>query len=193
MGMCTASGRVQFRPGMRLTDLIGSLDELKPLADLHYVLIRRETGPTRIVSALSADLAAAFAAPGHRADVMLQSRDTVYVFDLASSRDRMIDADARGTRSPERRAMCRSRSSRIGGRVKVPGHYPLEPGMTVSDLLRAGGGLDQAAFGGQAELTRHQIVRRLAARVAAAHDRPRRRARGRCRPPTCRCWPSTTW
>ncbi len=32
---------------MRLTDLVGSLDELKPLADLHYVLIRRETGPTR--------------------------------------------------------------------------------------------------------------------------------------------------
>ncbi len=30
--------------------------------------------------------------------------------------------------------------------------------MTVSDLLRAGGGLDQAAFTGEAELTRYQVV-----------------------------------
>jgi len=30
--------------------------------------------------------------------------------------------------------------------------------MTVSDLLRAGGGLDQAAYGGQAELTRYEVI-----------------------------------
>jgi protein involved in polysaccharide export with SLBB domain len=42
----------------------------------------------------------------------------------------------------------------IGGRVKAPGEYPLEPGMRISDLLRAGGQLDDAAFGGKAELTR---------------------------------------
>jgi protein involved in polysaccharide export with SLBB domain len=38
--------------------------------------------------------------------------------------------------------------------VKAPGEYPLEPGMRVSDLLRAGGQLDDAAFGGKAELIR---------------------------------------
>src|SRR4029077_14131312 len=91
MGHVHRSGRMQFRPGMRLTDLIGSMDELQPLADTHYVLIRRVTGPTRIVSALSANLEAASTAPGSDADVMLQSRDTVYVFDLATSRGRVID------------------------------------------------------------------------------------------------------
>jgi polysaccharide biosynthesis/export protein len=45
----------------------------------------------------------------------------------------------------------------VAGRIKVPGKYPLEPGMRVSDLLRAGGSLDEAAYGGQAELTRYQI------------------------------------
>ena len=154
MGHVHRSGRVQYRPGMRLTDLIGSIDELQPLADTHYVLIRRETGPTRIVSALSADLEAAFTAPGSDADVMLQSRDTVYVFDLATSRGRVIDPmlvefdRQSGANVPQQLVT-------ISGRVKVPGNYPLEPGMTVSDLLRAGGGLDQAAFTGQAELTRH--------------------------------------
>ena len=43
------------------------------------------------------------------------------------------------------------------GRVKVPGEYPLEPGMTVSDLLRAGGSLEAAAFGGNAELARQYV------------------------------------
>jgi len=154
MGHVHRSGRVQFRPGMRLTDLIGSMDELQPLADTHYVLIRRETGPTRIVSALSANLEDAFTAPGSDADVMLQSRDTVYVFDLATSRGRVIDPmlaeldRQSGANVPQQLVT-------INGRVKVPGNYPLEPGMTVSDLLRAGGGLDQAAFTGQAELTRH--------------------------------------
>ena len=154
MGHVHRSGRVQYRPGMRLTDLIGSMDELQPLADTHYVLIRRETGPTRIVSALSANLEAAFTAPGSDADVMLQSRDTVYVFDLATSRGRVIDPmlvefdRQSGANVPQQLVT-------ISGRVKVPGNYPLEPGMTVSDLLRAGGGLDQAAFTGQAELTRH--------------------------------------
>jgi protein involved in polysaccharide export with SLBB domain len=44
----------------------------------------------------------------------------------------------------------------IGGRVRAQGDYPLEPGMRISDLLRAGGNLQDAAFGGKAELTRYR-------------------------------------
>lgn len=157
MGHVHRAGRTQYRPGMRLTDLVGSLDELKPLADTHYVLVRRETGPTRTVSAISADLAAAFAAPGSEADVMLQARDTVYVFDLATSRERVMqpilfELERQSSAGTPQQVVT------VSGRVKVSGSYPLEPGMTVSDLLRAGGGLDQAAFTGEAELTRHQIA-----------------------------------
>lgn len=157
MGHVHRAGRVQYRPGMRLTDLVGSLDELKPNADTHYVLVRRETGPTRNVSVVSADLAAAFAAPGTEKDTILQARDTVYVFDLASSRDRvvqpiLIDLERQAN------ALTPQQVVKISGRVKVPGSYPLEPGMTVSDLIRAGGGFDQSAFTGEAELTRFNIV-----------------------------------
>lgn len=157
LGHVHRSGSVQYRAGMRLTDLIGSLDELKPLADTHYALIRRETGPTRMVSVASADLAAAFADPASEANIPLQPRDRVHVFDLASSRDRVVtpildDLTRQSSRDEPLQIVG------IGGRVKVPGKYPLEPGMTVSDLVRAGGGLDQAAFGGEAELTRYEIV-----------------------------------
>jgi protein involved in polysaccharide export with SLBB domain len=47
---------------------------------------------------------------------------------------------------------------RVGGKVKVPGLYPLEPGMRISDLLRAGGSLDESAYEGQAELSRYAVI-----------------------------------
>lgn len=147
----------QYRPGMRLTDLLQSLDELRPLADLHYVLVRRETGPDRRVSVISADLAAAFASPVSEANIALQSRDRVHVFDLASSRNEVVapimqELNRQSSRDEPLQSVG------IGGRVKVPGQYPLEAGMTVSDLLRAGGSLDQAAYAGAAELTRYEVI-----------------------------------
>lgn len=146
----------QFRTGMRLTDLVGSLDELKPLSDQNYVLIRRETGPDRRVSVVSADLAAAFASPSSEANVRLQARDRVFVFDLATTREEIIapiivDLQRQSGHQDQLRSVS------VGGRVKVPGQYPLESGMTVADLIRAGGGLDAAAFDSTAELTRFEV------------------------------------
>ena len=46
---------------------------------------------------------------------------------------------------------------RIDGRVKARGDYPLEREMRISDLLRAGGGLQDAAYGAKAELTRYRV------------------------------------
>jgi len=46
---------------------------------------------------------------------------------------------------------------RIDGRVKARGDYPLEREMRISDLLRAGGGLQDAAYGATAELTRYRV------------------------------------
>ena len=56
-------GGYAWHEGLRLTDVIGSIDELKPNADQHYVLIRRVRGPGRQINVLSADLAAALDAP----------------------------------------------------------------------------------------------------------------------------------
>jgi protein involved in polysaccharide export with SLBB domain len=150
-------GRVQYRKGMRLTDLIPSMDELKPLADAHYVLIRRETGPTREISVLSADLGVAIANPASESNVALQARDRVFVFDLAGSRDRVVEPIVADLARQSDLAQP-LQVVNVGGQVKVPGQYPLEPDMSVSDVLRAGGGLSQAAYGGAAELTRYEVV-----------------------------------
>jgi polysaccharide export outer membrane protein len=146
-----------WREGLRLTDVIRSVDDLKPNADLNYLLIRRELPPNRLITVTSADLGAALNAPGSEADVLLMPRDRIFVFDLETSRDRIIRPLMNELRTQANFSRPLEVVS-VDGRVKVPGEYPLEPGMTVSDLIRAGGNLSDAAYGGKAELTRYRVV-----------------------------------
>ncbi len=150
-------GDFQYRAGMRLSDLLGSFDELRPNADQHYVLIRREREPDRKTQVFSADLVKALQAPGSSADIQLAPRDQVHVFDLESGRDIVVEPLMRELQVQSTLDQPTS-EVRIGGRVKVPGRYPLEPEMRVSDLIRAGGSMDEAAYGGDAELTRYSVV-----------------------------------
>lgn len=179
-GYVFSPGAFAWHQGIRLSDVVHSADELRPNADLHYVLIRRENPPDRRISVLSADLAAALAAPGSSADVELMPRDHISVFDLQSGRDRVIqpvldELHLQGSSEQP------SQVVNINGRVKVPGEYPLEHGMTVSDLVRAGGGTADAAYGGKAELIRYEVVKGEARRTqllnidlaAALHGDPR--------------------
>ena len=77
----------------------------------------------------------------------------------------------------------------IDGQVKVPGDYPLEPGMRVSDLIRAGGGLDPGGLRrARGAVALHGREWR-AARHAGDLDRSGCDASRRSRAPTCRCKP----
>jgi polysaccharide export outer membrane protein len=152
-----------FRRGMRVTDVIRSIDELKPDADVHYVLVRRETGASRTVSVQSVDLAAALDAPRAATNIVLQPRDRVIVLDRsnrsvlgAGTRRRVIDDLLDELRRQSTMANP-TRIVSIRGRVNAPGEYPLEPGMRLTDLLRAGGGADDGAYAGAAELSRSGI------------------------------------
>ena len=158
----TVEGHV-FRPaqaawqeGLRLTDVLGSVDELKPNADLNYVLIRRELPPDRRITAVSADLAAALRDPASARNIKLMPRDRIIVFDVESGRRQVLDPLLEEIRRQSRIDQP-GEIVRIDGRVKARGDYPLEPQMRVSDLLRAGGGLQDAAYGAKAELTRYRV------------------------------------
>jgi polysaccharide biosynthesis/export protein len=155
-GFVFRPGAVAWHEGMRITDVLPSVDELKPNADLNYVLIRRESPPDRRVSILSADLAAALRDPGSAKDVELKPRDRIVVFDLESGREQLLAPLLEDMRR-QSRIDTPSALVRVDGRVKVRGDYPLEPQMRVSDLLRAGGGLQDAAYGARAELTRYRV------------------------------------
>jgi protein involved in polysaccharide export with SLBB domain len=150
-------GAFAYHPGLRLSDVLTSFDEVRPEADLHYIMIRRAVPPTNQVEVISADLRKALAAKGSLTDPELHPRDEITVFNLSSGRARVLEPVIRDLElqaTPDQPEQVVD----IDGRVKAPGKYPLEPTMHISDLIRAGGSLDDSAYRGQAELTRYAVV-----------------------------------
>ena len=126
-------------------------------SDLNYVLVRREVAPNVNVQVVSADLQAAWRNPAGPANLALQPRDTVYVFNIETGRQQIIEpivAEMKAQAAPNTPVPV----VRVGGQVRAEGEYPLEPGMRISDLMRAGGGLNEAAYATDAELTRYAVV-----------------------------------
>jgi polysaccharide biosynthesis/export protein len=150
-------GAFQFRAGLRLTDVLGSFDDLRPNADRHYVMIRRVVPPEEKVEVISADLERALGARGSAVDPQLQPRDRIIVFDLTANRARTV-APIVDDLKLQASAVKPAQVVVIGGEVRVPGPYPLEPSMHVSDLIRAGGSLEDSAYTGEAELNRYEVV-----------------------------------
>lgn len=155
-GFVYRPGRFEYRPGLRLTDVLGNIGELRQNADQRYIMIRRIVPPNETVQVISADLRRALAARGSAADPELKPRDKIFVFDLSADRERILapvirELELQATPDAPEQVVS------IDGRVKAPGHYPLEPNMRVSDLIRAGGSLEDAAFRGEAEITRYPV------------------------------------
>ena len=150
------SGAYQFRPGMRLTDLVPSADYLMPGADTGYVLVRREDG-NNLATVVSADLRSAWVNPASPENLVLQARDTVHVFSFAFGRQRVIKPLLEELQL-QSRVDQPYREVSVSGSVKAPGIYPMEPGMRVSDLLRAGGHLSEEAYTLRAELARYTVI-----------------------------------
>ena len=119
-------GAFAYQSGLRLTDVLHSFAEVQPEADLHYIMIRRVAPPELKTEVISADLTRALAAPHSAADPELRPRDEITVFNLSSSRGRILapilrDIELQATPDKPEQVV------NIDGRVKVPGKYPLEP------------------------------------------------------------------
>ncbi|MGE3481542.1 MAG: SLBB domain-containing protein [Gammaproteobacteria bacterium] len=156
-GHVNRPGDYQWFAGMRLTDLLPSMAELQPRADAHYQLIVRRDPASRDIRFIDADLAAALEGKDPADDPELQSEDEIRVFALDEDRSaaiRPLLALTETQSSPGRPLHIVT----IDGTVHHPGQYPLSPGMKVSDLLRAAGGLTDRAYTLTLELTRHSVV-----------------------------------
>jgi protein involved in polysaccharide export with SLBB domain len=177
-------GDFEWRKGLRLSDVISSLAELKPQADINYVLIRRETWPDKRVKALSANLEAALANPASKDNILLQPRDVIRVFDLASERagagagagtvadtvvgmsEDILEEEPLPTDiqvlANELRLQATAENPleivSIGGKVRAPGNYPFEEDMRLSELILAGANLAEGAYTIEAELSRFEVI-----------------------------------
>lgn len=151
-------GGYQWHQGMRITDLIPSMEnDLLPRPDLDYALIRRELKPDHRVQVFSVQPGKALKDPASVDNVELRSRDELILFGFTEKRKEFVEPLIEELR---RQATFHqhARVATVGGLVRFPGDYPLEEAMTVSDLIRAGGGLAEAAFALGAELTRYDVI-----------------------------------
>jgi protein involved in polysaccharide export with SLBB domain len=108
-------------------------------------------------------------------------RDRITVFGLSSTRDHVMQPILDELRL-EGTSNQPSQVVQVSGHVKVPGSYPLEPGMTVSDLVRAGGGAADEAYQSEAELVRYEVLKGEVRRPSSSRSISARRCAA-IRPP----------
>lgn len=149
-------GGYQWREGMRLSNLLTGTDSLLPAADVDYVVIARTLQPGGELQVSSAELGAAIAQPGGPADPSLLARDRVIVFGQQTDRATVLAPLLERLRAQARKG-APEQVVTVRGMVAFPGDYPLEQGMTVTDLVRAAGGFAQQAYGSTAELARYEL------------------------------------
>jgi protein involved in polysaccharide export with SLBB domain len=127
-------GKYPYKDGFKVTDLVGSFDDLLPEPADRAEIIRLhppDFAPTVIPFNLRDVLAKTVPAPS------LEPFDTVRIFGR-------YEADAPKVS--------------IYGEVMRPGEYPLTERMTAADLLRLAGGFKRSAFRQTADLTSYAIV-----------------------------------
>jgi len=155
-GRVTQPGVYQWKEGARLSHYLPTMDSVQLNADLDYVLIIREIRPEFKLKVFSSSLRQIFNQPNGAYDVLMHPRDTIYVFDAGEQRgielDKIMDQLQRQSNQVEA-----TRIVRVSGEIRFPDSYPLEDGMRISDLIRAGGQLKESAFMFEAELTRYVV------------------------------------
>ena len=151
-------GGYQWRPGMRVTDLIPSIEnDLLPRPDLDYALVRRELKPDHRLKIFSVQPGNALQDPASKYNVELESRDELILFGFSEYRTEIVEPlieelQAQATFQRPTQVVT------VGGLVRQSGEYPLEERMNIGDLIRAGGGLAEAAYALGAELTRYEVI-----------------------------------
>jgi protein involved in polysaccharide export with SLBB domain len=86
-------GMQNWREGLRLSDVISSVEQLKPGADLRYGLIKRYSGPQKSLSVLSFRLSDVFTDINSEQNHILQSQDEILVFALYPKDQKELPAE----------------------------------------------------------------------------------------------------
>lgn len=87
-GEVARQGALNFTPGMRVSDAIGSIEEgLKSSSDLNYALLVREINQNRDIEVYQISLLDALTELGSRDNLVLKEKDQLFVFDNGLAQD----------------------------------------------------------------------------------------------------------
>ncbi len=136
IGEVKQPGRYPWHPGMHVSELLSSRDQLLPHCFLDYAEVRRIDPKTLKESVLSFSPVRLLA--GHKEDdVLLLDRDQIRFY--------------------SEKELARRDFVEVRGEVAKPGRYPFLPGMRIRDLIYQAGNLTRAAYLGEGELTRLHV------------------------------------
>jgi protein involved in polysaccharide export with SLBB domain len=152
--------KIAWKPGLKVTDLVTSVNALKPLPQLESAILVRETLPLRNLTIQTVNLKKALNNRASLHNLALQPQDELIVLGYQTK------ANASGSRRNERleqlitsletQASSKSYAKivAISGMVRFPGQYPLANNMTVDQLIAMAGGLAESAYTLNGEVTR---------------------------------------
>ncbi len=156
-GHVMRGGEQSWKPGMRISDLVQSVESLKENPDLNYAIIKRYPEPQRSLQVISFSPSQALNNPGSKSDPVLRSRDEVVFFGRFDGLRERIMENVVATLRAQATIAEPAKEVAVSGNVRFPGNYPLVEGMTVEQLIYAAGGLTEKAFQLRAELSRTEF------------------------------------
>ncbi len=143
-GNVNQPGTYEWRPGMRVADLIKQAQGPSDHTFFDYALLERREGPDRRMKPVPINLGEALSNQLGVDDPALRPEDSVTVYSQSE--------------------LAQIPTVAVIGQVRKPGSYPLIPGMTARELVYTAGGLLDNASRDRAELTRTEIANGSVAR-----------------------------
>ena len=139
-GNVITPGAYQWKQGMRISDLVKDVQLLQQRTDFNAALLVRERRISRRINVQYIALGQALEQNESAANIKLQPRDELIIFDTNSPRDKAL---ANTVQALRQQASVEEPAEviELKGFVKHPGAYPLEQGKRLLDLIRAAGGV----------------------------------------------------
>ncbi|MBD2859278.1 SLBB domain-containing protein [Spongiibacter sp. KMU-158] len=156
-GEAVRTGRYAWRPGLRVSDLIGSLTfDVTRDADYRYALRIREKVERNTIEVEAFNLRVAVEDTSSPENLGLASRDRVILLSEANAEQRQA-ALADIVKRLENQTGPREWAPvvRVNGAVRFPGSYPIAADETLSEVLAAAGGAKENALLLEGEITRY--------------------------------------
>jgi polysaccharide biosynthesis/export protein len=133
-------GGYQWKPSMRLSDLIGSVDALRLRTEFDVAVLVRERRVTKRTEVIYVNLGRALEEPNSEFNLELRPRDELIVFSTNSPRDNMLSDTVRQMRA-QATVQEPAQIAELKGFFLHPGFYPLQRDMRFLDMLRISGGM----------------------------------------------------
>jgi len=146
---------IKWKKNLRLSDVIHSVKDFKETVDLNLAIIVRKEMPLRKISTLHFNLRDLING-SQKQDWILQPLDKIITFEQNKERLDILEPIIEKINGQNAGGGL-AKLVDISGNVRYPGRYPLTKNMNIRELVLIAGGLAEASYLGNAEITRRDL------------------------------------